>query len=504
VCSGATINLSATSNLSGVTYSWTGPNGFSSTSQNPVLQNVTIAASGTYSVTVNSNGCISPAATIAIVVNSAAALSAANNGSICAGTTLSLSATSTQGNLSYIWTGPNGFSSTLQNPTISNVVVGASGAYTVQASTPEGCSSSAVTTVSVRSAPVISSGTITDPVTCTPGTGKINLNGLLSNTSYTVSYQKNGANPTSLLLTSDISGVITILNLSGGIYTNITAMLSGCTSNSVGPFTLTETTAALPTPVAGANSPLCVGGTLRLTSSAASTPNSTYLWSGPNGFTSTQQNPIINNVTTAASGQYSVTIKSADCSSAKALVDVTIGIHPTVSLGPDITSSAGKQLTLTPSVQNGLITQYQWSPATNLSCSTCPQPIATVLNSISYVLKVTTEDGCSGSDTLSIKVACERENVFIPDAFSPDGDGINDILMIRAAGRPQVKYFRIFNRWGELVFEKINVAANDPGAGWNGKVRGVVGPPDVYVYTAEVMCDNGASFIYKGNVSILK
>ena len=94
--------------------------------------------------------------------------------------------------------------------------------------------------------------------------------------------------------------------------------------------------------------------------------------------------------------------------------------------------------------------------------------------------------------------------MFIPDAFTPDGDGINDIFMIRAAGTPTIKYLRIFNRWGELVFERMNVPANNPNYGWDGSVRGVIGAPDVFVFTADVMCGNGERFVYKGNVSILK
>jgi large repetitive protein len=67
-----------------------------------------------------------------------------------------------------------------------------------------------------------------------------------------------------------------------------------------------------------------------------------------------------------------------------------------------------------------------------------------------------------------------------------------------------VKSFRVFNRWGEVIFEKLNFAANDSRYGWDGKIRGVPAPPNVYVYTAEVVCDNGASYTYKGNTTILK
>ena len=64
--------------------------------------------------------------------------------------------------------------------------------------------------------------------------------------------------------------------------------------------------------------------------------------------------------------------------------------------------------------------------------------------------------------------------------------------------------FRIFNKWGELVFERNNFQTNDVSNGWNGKIKGVYSPPDVFVYTIEVTCENGTPFFFKGNVTILK
>ena len=94
--------------------------------------------------------------------------------------------------------------------------------------------------------------------------------------------------------------------------------------------------------------------------------------------------------------------------------------------------------------------------------------------------------------------------MFIPNGFTPDGDGINDILMVRGTGIKTVKNFRIFNRWGQVVFERSNISPNDASQGWDGKINGIAAPPEVYVYTCEVTCDNDASYTYKGNVAILK
>jgi gliding motility-associated-like protein len=76
--------------------------------------------------------------------------------------------------------------------------------------------------------------------------------------------------------------------------------------------------------------------------------------------------------------------------------------------------------------------------------------------------------------------------------------------MVRGKGLASVKYFRIFNRWGQLVFERNNIAANVAGEGWDGKVNGMPASPDVYVYTVEVICTAGANFVKKGNVTLFR
>ncbi|MGL1668952.1 gliding motility-associated C-terminal domain-containing protein, partial [Vibrio parahaemolyticus] len=95
---------------------------------------------------------------------------------------------------------------------------------------------------------------------------------------------------------------------------------------------------------------------------------------------------------------------------------------------------------------------------------------------------------------------CPTTEVFLPNAFTPDGDGINDVFYVQAKGVRNIKSLRVFNRWGELVFEKTNILPNDTGSGWNGKIRGVAANPDVYVYFCEVVCEKGGTQLYKGNV----
>ncbi|MGN6298749.1 MAG: hypothetical protein ACTHM7_18300, partial [Ginsengibacter sp.] len=158
VCAGSTLILS-TPTVVGATYSWTGPNSFSSTSQNPSIANATTAATGAYSVTVTLNGCTSAAGTTNATVNAIPATPAASNsGPVCAGSTLILSTPTVVG-ATYSWTGPNSFSSTSQNPSIANATTAATGTYSVTV-TLNGCTSAAGTTnATVNAIPTITGTT---------------------------------------------------------------------------------------------------------------------------------------------------------------------------------------------------------------------------------------------------------------------------------------------------------------------------------------------------------
>jgi len=155
VCVGSPLNLTA-STVPGATYNWTGPNGFSSSVQNPVIASATADASGTYSVTATVGGCASPAATMSVAVTPLPATPVAgNNGPVYECMTLNLSASAVPG-ATYSWTGPNGFTSASQNPSITGVTTNASGTYTVTATTTGSCASApATTSVRVNPLPIL-------------------------------------------------------------------------------------------------------------------------------------------------------------------------------------------------------------------------------------------------------------------------------------------------------------------------------------------------------------
>ena len=247
------------------------------------------------------------------------------------------------------------------------------------------------------------------------------------------------------------------------------------------------------------NDTICIGQSANLLASGATR----YSWSPTQNLNNANiSNPVANpSVTTS----YRVVgYDGFNCFTDTAFVVVAVGKYPTVSLGPDLTLSTGTIHPLNTVIQNGPIRSWLWTPSTELSCTTCALPSAVIKKNINYIVNVKNIYGCEAADTIQIKVFCEDTQVFVPNAFTPDGDGINDVLMVRGKGIVSVKFFRIFNRWGELIFEKSNFPPNNLSFGWNGKIRGVSGPPDVFVYTAEVVCENGTTFIYKGNTSIIK
>jgi hypothetical protein len=124
ICEGSTLLLTATT-IPDATYQWVGPNGFTSSQQNPSIPNASLAASGSYSVTATKNGCTSnPQTTVATVNSIPDAPTAGNSGESCAGDSFTLTATDVPGAI-YAWTGPNSFTSTQQNPVISNAQLSA-------------------------------------------------------------------------------------------------------------------------------------------------------------------------------------------------------------------------------------------------------------------------------------------------------------------------------------------------------------------------------------------
>ncbi|HUP10660.1 MAG TPA: gliding motility-associated C-terminal domain-containing protein, partial [Niastella sp.] len=147
---------------------------------------------------------------------------------------------------------------------------------------------------------------------------------------------------------------------------------------------------------------------------------------------------------------------------------------------------------------------YTWRPVTGLSCTDCPFPFAGPKFNTQYIVEYVDSNNCKNSTMVQVIVLCKNANVFIPNTFSPNGDGSNDVFYVRGRGLDRVKSLRIFDRWGEVVFEKKDFPVNDPSVGWDGRFKGARPKSDVYVYQVEVFCDNGDLILFDGNVALIQ
>lgn len=140
---------------------------------------------------------------------------------------------------------------------------------------------------------------------------------------------------------------------------------------------------------------------------------------------------------------------------------------------------------------------YSWSPSLSLTDSSIANPIATPESSTTYYLVGISENGCKAIDSVKIIVVSACDAIFIPNAFSPNNDGVNDYFKIISLGEIKLENFRIYNRWGQLLFESENL--NDK---WNGTFNGIQEEIGVYVYVASIDC--GEKKTIKGNVTLVR
>ena len=199
---------------------------------------------------------------------------------------------------------------------------------------------------------------------------------------------------------------------------------------------------------------------------------------------------------------YMVIAQLASCIADTNYVTVTVHPAPTVNAGPDQTILAGQEAEIRASGSN--ISGLSWGNDSTLSCNSCPNPSAKPFVTTTYVVSVTSLFGCPASDSITINVYCDKSQVFVPNTFTPNGDGENDVFYPRGTGIAIVKSFRIYNRWGQLLFERSNIQLNDASNAWDGSFQGDKPKPDVFVYVIDAICDAGDPINIKGDVTIIR
>ena len=149
-----------------------------------------------------------------------------------------------------------------------------------------------------------------------------------------------------------------------------------------------------------------------------------------------------------------------------------------------------------------LISGFRWSPVATLSCETCSNPTASPKTTTTYEVQVNSTYGCKNKDLVTVHILCDESQLFVPNYFSPDGDGNNDQFYPRGEGLKMITAFRIYNRWGEVLFERAGIQLNDMSNAWDGRYKGEQLSPDVYVYLIQGICESGETLTWKGDVTL--
>ena len=245
---------------------------------------------------------------------------------------------------------------------------------------------------------------------------------------------------------------------------------------------------------------LCQGTSIKLKVTGADT----YTWLPDAGLNNYKiANPVASPLVTTT---YTVIGKeNYACFADTAKIRLVVGTPTTFTIGADTTIQSGvpfKLFATSNEIQN--IRGWQWYGNADFACPNCASTMAKVVFDGNIHLTATNIYGCMSTDTITIKTFCPNSEIFIPNAFTPDGDGINDILFVQGSGIKLIKSFKIYSRWGELVFERTNFQPGDKSNGWDGKVRGKPASQDVFVYICEAICEKGIPATFKGNIALLK
>ncbi|MBC6493172.1 hypothetical protein BC349_19125 [Flavihumibacter stibioxidans] len=383
-------------------------------------------------------------------------------------------------NISNRWIFGNGSSAETLQPSMQSYAN--AGNYTIQLiGTTETCADTAVYQLKVNPAPVIALPA-RDIRICPGNAAGLSANGGMQY-EWSPANGLNNANIANPLASPSVDTrytvkVTTTKGCSGSDSVQVTV---------VRPFKLT----------ASAGERICAGEQVRLQAEGADR----YEWTPAEGLNSvTASDPLANPAVTT---QYRVVGSDNDnCFTDTAAITVTVDPLPVINAGKDTILIAGESLRLNTLASSDVI-RYDWTPSAFLSCTACPEPVTTPATSIIYTVKVFNAAGCFASDDIVVGLNCSVDNVFIPNGFTPNNDGKNDIFYPLGKGIRKVSSLRIFNRWGSLVFERKDFGINDRSAGWDGRVNGILQPAQTFVYAIQLVCDNGQLIDLKGSLNLI-
>lgn len=486
-CSGIPQNYIITSNVDSVAFMWSRaavPNisNAAVTDQLSGIINETLINTGTapvvvtYKITPLINGCPGVSFYYFVLVNISLTTVANSNSPVCLDSTIQLNTISNIAGASYLWTGPNGFSSTLQNPSIRNASHANAGTYTLTVSN-NGCNSPVDSVqVLVDDPPIANAGP--DQLVCIASIA-VNLNGTISGGTTTGVWSTSG--------TGAFSPAPNQLNCqyiisdkdrnSPGITLTLTSTSPDNCTNATS--TMNITFQPLPTADAGGNLEICSQDSAVKINGQVNYADSVLWTTSGSGTFSPSANVsapfYIPGATDVQNGSVSLTLKaySVLCNSTASEMSIKFIPPPIVNTGKQLYVIKGRPTQLFPAVSENNV-QYLWAPNLNINNDTIKNPTITVTKETTYILKVTDIRGCIAEDSVLIKVL---DALVIPNTFTPNGDGVNDTWVIPALNSYPGATVDIFTRYGQKVFH-----SDGYGKPWDGTNNGKPLPQGVYYY----------------------
>ena len=484
-------------------YSWDGPGLVSgNTSLSP-----TINAEGTYTLTVEdqTNGCTSTDVVTVNLDDVAPAVAVANPAELtCAVLNVTLDGTGSSGgpNINFSWTANPG--NILSGATSNQALIDMPGSYTLLVTNQtNGCTSTETVNVNQDiTAPLAEAG----PgffLTC--ATNQINLQGDgSSGAGYTYSWSTSNG-----VIVSGANTLTPLVNQAGLYNLLVTNQVNGCTSTDAVQIDM-ETNIPVGLDVA-LEPPSCNDDDGVITFNQVDGGVGPFVYSidgGSNFFT-------VDEFEAVTPGTYTLWIQDANgCEYQEPLI-VPMAPDPSISITPEIDILLGESAQLNAILPSGyplaLIDTIIWEPMDGLvfpgnSILDLLKPTATPFKSTEYTVRLISGEGCEAEDRIIVRVDTEP-HVYIPNAFSPwNQDGENDIVYIFADGYQVVgiRSFKIFDRWGNQVFEDYDFQPNDPKHGWDGYFRGEMMTPAVFVYYAEIEMIDGRIIVFKGDITLVR
>jgi hypothetical protein len=495
--------------VAGTVYSWTNSNtsiglAASGTGNLPSFTAVntgTTPVTATINVTPSyTNGgltCTGTATTFTITVNPTPTVNVVNNQTLCNGTnTTGVSFSGAVTGTVYNWTN-----------TTTSVGLAASGTGNIPSFTATNATSSAVTatitvTPSYANAGVTCTGTprtFTITVNPTPTATLANPGTSVICQGSSVTLTASGGSTYQWFLNGNIipgANAASYPATLPGVYTVVPTSAFGCTGTASNAITLS----LINRPTADFSFDKYCAGFPTNFSNLSQVNGSGIVgsgWSFGDGSNSTLISP---SHVFAQTGTYNVTLVMTPlaCPTLTSTITKPVVISPPPAnvRYPSLNAVANRNLPLQARLFSGA--GYQWVPPTGLNNATIQTPIFNYNQQQQYLIRISTTEGCVITDTLLVRMFAERE-IYVPTVFSPNGDGANDVLIPRLVGIEDLIYFRVYDRWGQLMYQ-----TTQENQGWNGVYKGVNQPMETYAWTAEGKDIDGNIIKRSGTVILLR